>query len=113
MTDNSTHTPWYIEYTPGPWIYKRDGFDITIGNESTRHAYLANDRTVAVIHDNSMVAEANAALIASAPDLLAVAEGCLGYFDYMASQDSDFTPDPAWLAPLRAAIEKARKGQSS
>ncbi len=45
--------------------------------------------------------------IANEIDLLTVAKGCLGYFDYMASQGSDLTPDEAWLAPLKAAISKA------
>jgi hypothetical protein len=59
-----------IKHTPGPWIYKTDGFCITIGNESTRHEYLVHDYCVAVIHDNSLQAGANARAISSLPDLL-------------------------------------------
>jgi len=51
--------------------------------------------------------EANACLIAAAPDLLKVAEGCRGYFAYVKQENSDFTPDPDWLKPLLAAIRKA------
>lgn len=61
-------------HTPGPWYYKQDGFRITMGDASTRHKYLEHDRTVAVIEDNSFQAEANARLIAAAPDLLGAAK---------------------------------------
>jgi len=59
-----------IKHTPGPWHYKKDSFKISIGNKSTRHDYLEHDYTVAVINDNSFQSEANARLIAVAPDLL-------------------------------------------
>ena len=58
------------KHTPGSWHYKKDGFKISIGNKSTRHDYLEHDYTVAVINDNSFQSEANARLIAAAPDLL-------------------------------------------
>lgn len=64
-------------HTPGPWHYEMDGFQISIGDESTRHDYLKHDRTVAVIRDNSAHAEADARLIAAAPDLLEALEGMI------------------------------------
>ena len=39
-----------------------------------------------------------------APDLLRVAKGCQGFFQYMKDQKSDFTPDPDWMVPLNNAI---------
>lgn len=58
------------QHTPGKWNYKRQGFNITIGNEDTGATKHGHDYTVAVIHDNSFQAEANARLIASAPEML-------------------------------------------
>ena len=49
-------------------------------------------------------AEANARLIAAAPDLLQVAEGCLGWLKAL---PWDYQPDPQWFKPLEAAIAKA------
>ncbi len=46
-------------------------------------------------------------LHAGAPELLAVARACLGYFEYMAAQGSDFTPDSKWLEALTAVISRA------
>ena len=46
-------------------------------------------------------------------DLLAVLEGCLGYFEWMAAQQTEhltsgasYAPDAAWLQPIRAIIAK-------
>jgi hypothetical protein len=60
-----------------PWHYKKDGFKITIGNESTRHDYLEHDRTVAIIEDNSFQAEADAAFIVRAVNAHDVLLGAL------------------------------------
>ncbi len=54
-----------VEHTPEPWHYKKSGFQISIGNKSTRHAYLEHDHTVAIIHGNSLHDEANARRIVS------------------------------------------------
>ena len=87
------------KHTPGPWHYKIDGFRITIGNASTRHDYLEHDRTVAVIEDNSLHAQADARLIAAAPDLLEAAKQSLHSTD-------DLTIVKAAIA-LSKAIRKA------
>lgn len=52
--------------------------------------------------------DANAYLIAAAPDLLQAAEACLDYFVYMSEQNSDFTPDANWLKALVEAINQAQ-----
>ena len=66
-----------LAHTPGPWHYKKDGFRISIGNQSTRHDYLAHNYTVSTIDGNSLQSEANARLIAAAPDLLEAAKEAL------------------------------------
>jgi len=94
------------KHTPGPWHYKIDGFRITIGNASTRHDYLEHDRTVAVIEDNSLHAQADARLITAAPDLLEackLAQGALRY----AQKDKDASLFRVALSSISSAIRKA------
>lgn len=43
-------------------------------------------------------------LCKKAEELHQLAAGCLGYFEWMGKQGSEFTPDLAWLAPLRVAV---------
>lgn len=58
------------QHTAGKWLYKRQGFKITIGTENEANLKSGHNYTVAVIDDNSMQAEANARLLAAAPELL-------------------------------------------
>jgi hypothetical protein len=59
------------KHTSGPWIAKRAGFKYTIGTaDTTGRTKNGHDYTVCVIDDNSSQAEANARLIAAAPDML-------------------------------------------
>jgi hypothetical protein len=104
------------KHTPGPWHYQFNGFAITIGDESTRHNYLEHDYTVAKIGGNSMQDEANARLIAAAPDLLEACEEALGqlkdFFDATIPFDDDGSrPRNRIEVVLRAAIAKARGKQ--
>ena len=62
------------KHTPGTWEFVRDGFRITIGNKKTSPTATPHDYMVAEIADNSMQAEANARLIASAPELIEAAK---------------------------------------
>lgn len=59
-----------IKHTAGKWLYKRQGFKITIGTENEANLKSGHNYTVAVIEDNSYQAEANARLLAAAPELL-------------------------------------------
>lgn len=95
------------QHTPGPWVVAQRNYeDITV------MAHTDAPRSVCDIVGRMPVDRANASLIAAAPDLLAVANGCLGFFDYLAAQEGGrFAPDEKWLAPLKAAIAKAEGRQ--
>ena len=64
-------------HTPGPWIVKRGAWEFTIGNESSKPSARLHDFMVAKTPENSMHSEADAHLIAAAPDLLAACEAAL------------------------------------
>ena len=102
-----------MTHTKGPWKVEcveteHHGYPgwNTYTIRSPQNVCLAVVGEVDRYHQNDHTA--NARLIAAAPDLLAACEGCLGYFEYMASQGSDYTPDAAWLKPLRDAIAKSK-----
>lgn len=97
---------------PGPWTYKRQGFKITIGTQDTGATKHGHDYTIATIDDNSFQAEANAALISAAPDLLAAAKSC----QFMADNcNNAMLPDSvqellkAIETTLSKAIKKAQR----
>ena len=85
------------QHTSGPWNFVRDGFRITLGNEKTSNTTTPHDYMVAEIPDNSFQAEANARLIAAAPELLAA------LMDYTRFQDYESRP-----FTLAAIHERAR-----
>lgn len=93
------------QHTPGPWNYSGP-CEIT-GRYSIFHngplAYCAD--TTAKPGDG----EANARLIAAAPDLLAAAQCALADFEGILPEFDPEREHPAWetLAELRAAITKA------
>lgn len=94
-----------VNFTPGPWTYNVNGFKITIGDESTRHAHLAHDYTVAVIEGNSCTDVANARLIAAAPDLLEALQRTLAY---LSVHDSQYWLGNAGAIEARKAIAKSK-----
>jgi hypothetical protein len=84
------------QHTPGPWV-KLPG-DLTVG---------ARGCTVAeVIPQNT--AEANASLIAAAPDLLAALQALLPYHQCEWQEPSPYFQDI--LDDAKAAIRKAKAG---
>ena len=87
------------DYTSGPWVH------IQHWNASN---YVAssedNDVHIAYLHTNN--AEANARLIAAAPDLLAALEAVMQHFDPWSMPESASQPMRAY-EDARAAIAKA------
>ena len=95
------------QHTPGPWRYRQDGTVIAIEARYGRDghdpdAWVGTQRVAAV----SMYAEADARLIAAAPDLLELAESSLELLENTwvgGPCDSDCE---CILHDLRAAIAK-------
>ena len=96
------------EHTPGPWSY--------YAGEAQPNPYWRNyrlyvgERLVAEIGCTNAVGDgdANARLIAAAPELLAALTALVGHADL---GEVDLEPEEqAALASARAAIEKATKG---
>lgn len=85
------------QHTPGPWVVDRSHPDWVEGT-----TIWANDVVIAhAVADQHHQTEANARLIAAAPDLLAALEACLRRLDAHDDQSA-----PECLA-ARAAIAKA------
>ena len=101
------------KHTPGPWkavYYSGDNNRPTVVRKVSGRA----DNPVCVIaklftHHGETETEANARLIATAPELLAA---CKAVVDAWHANDSNFERElnkgtPTWLAEARAAIAKA------
>ena len=95
------------KHTPGPW---KVGNSIEQRNGPREATVVAADgvRVVARLHFNRMPddpAEANAALIAAAPELLEALKELSDLFD--AWKAGEYLPDSFTTQPARAAIAKA------
>ena len=91
----------HAQHTPGPWS---DGMDIPITAKSCDKAGLS---LVFVNRDDKSEPEANARLIAAAPDLLEALQNMLGLTeasDYMGAREIE--------QQARAAIAKATGGST-
>ena len=85
------------KHTPGPWVVDRSHPDWVEGT-----TIWANDVVIAhAVADQHHQTEANARLIAAAPDLLAALEACLHRLD---AHDDQSAPE---CLTARAAIAKA------
>jgi hypothetical protein len=82
-------------HTPGPW-------QLTFGEND---AAIHNDVTIASINDDALAWEANAHLIASAPDLLSALRFLL--VDYVAINGEKLTKSSVPVKMAQAAISKA------
>lgn len=80
-----------MKHTPGPWDYGKDGYVQTIFNPTIG--------TIGYVIDDLQGQEANARLIAAAPDLLHLAEHVLAMAD-----DAYLTGHPEWIE----IVEEAR-----
>lgn len=94
------------KHTPGPWdVHCGDTmWDYSIWSPGT-------ETVVCTVDSNGQSAaecEANAMLIAAAPELLAALEGVMRCFAYAPGSKAE----PEWYATVRTAIAKAR-GHSS
>jgi hypothetical protein len=91
-----------FHHTPGPWNYKIQGFQISIGNKDTGATKNGHDYTVATIDDNSLQAEANAKVLAQAPVLL---ESCIKLLGFI---ERNFpNEDGEAIIDARSAIQSA------
>jgi hypothetical protein len=98
------------KHTPGPWSIDRTGerhgqrpYGISAGKRGPTPKNIVNWGGVAA--PASQESEANARLIASAPDLLEACQTALAYCEHL--QSSMFGVEPTHAAELRAAIAKA------
>ena len=102
-----------MAHTPGPWTID----DRRITATSDRYGQKTKVVLIAKMERHRLgsadrvcpddIQQANARLIATAPELLEVAQGCLGWLEYANAQSPPFGPDEAWMKPLRDAIAKA------
>ena len=91
------------KHTPGPWTHIPGGF--TIKAPSDHHSFQLIASLSTGMKTRSEV-EANARLIAAAPDLLEALQTIAGYLDDTAACNSD----KAMASTARAAIAKATGG---
>ena len=102
------------QHTPGPWnirnpqigTVKEDDGLITIGSDAGKH--IATIRTGGLPYEPSTEAKANAALLASAPELLNALEAVLYAADTMAAHAIVAGRFDAMRDKGRQAIAKAR-----
>lgn len=99
MSDSSTRS--VAEHTPGPWVYDytMNGLDFVVGTTSADVVALVGSDEERGI--NGVMVEANARLIAAAPDLLAELQYAVD------CHENHYVTDDAWLYRAEAAIAKA------
>ena len=93
------------KHTPGPWHY--DGYIVTADAGNPNQAVARVTQFLPEFREESA---ANAALIVSAPDMLAALAGCVKAYEE--TRDGEPTghlwPDPNHIFYARAAIAKAQ-----
>jgi hypothetical protein len=89
-------------HTPGPWKAQPAGYP-------TRQWDIVADSGRRNVAETICDHEANARLIAAAPELLAACEGVLGVLNHGTPTKEDGTPNTHWkhIDIIRAAIAKA------
>lgn len=97
MTAKNTHTP-------GPWSYVKEGNNIVIGKNNPEWNPDIIALIIAKTVGNSEMCQANARLIASAPDLL---EACKEMAQWIADEtDGALEGLPHWLRVIAKAEGK-------
>jgi hypothetical protein len=91
-----------MKHTPGPWNYDRSGYSLYVNS--------GRELVTALSMDGKRLetSEANARLIAAAPDLLEALKSVIAWLD--APDESAFSDSQ--LALARAAIAKATGGNT-
>jgi len=99
------------EHTPGPWGYRTNkGVNLgSTGQLSRKPAYVIESQTepVWIVETNH---EANARLIAAAPDLLEAAEIAWKILDSITTKDFELGKDKPARDALQSAITQATGG---
>ena len=90
-------------HTPGPWVYERRGDKFVVGKRG-EGAFIRIDEF------SPEIDEADARLIAAAPDLLEALERAVAEFEQWMPRSLGY--EFTHLPKMRAAIAKARGGQS-
>lgn len=85
------------KHTPGPWVVFEDDYERHVLGPMTGRAWM--DNCVATVRDGANI-DANAHLIAAAPELLEALKSFPGFTD-------DATVGDPWIEKIRAAIAKA------
>ena len=95
------------KHTPGPWTYRFRSGGTTIEPEN-------DDRVLAVVRITRDVgdADANAKLIAAAPELLAACRNALDALYLMGDDESHLAYRQAAVKELEAALAKATSPQA-
>mgnify|MGYP001565073929 CR=1 FL=1 len=100
------------QHTPGPW--QVNGSTIS-GRDPVGEREDYNESPICTISHgwrNREIDNANARLIAQAPEMLTMLASCLAYFDNMRNGGyAAATPDAAWTAPIRALLKDIEEGR--
>ena len=113
MTTNDTTTIRELkQYTPAPWAYTYAPYTTQDGREIPAfEIHGEGEKVCNTVEDQPIEAqEANARLIAAAPNWLDALEDLVGR-DETEARESGFTDDEmSWLEDARRAIAKAKGG---
>lgn len=95
------------KYTPGPWVVGINQMVFVEGDQSRRIADVRGWGWLQYLPNGAEQQDANAHLIAAAPDLLDAVRGALAALSQNATLPKDIDAAKIWL---KAAIKKATGG---
>lgn len=97
-----------MKHTPGPWFTKREGFSTVYVEARIGGGWLQEVAACGPTKEGSVQQEANAHLIAAAPELLEALK-CLKRETVLSDVDMDYIKShfQPWLDKAEAAIAKA------
>ncbi len=99
-----------LKHIQGPWENKQQGFKITIGTKETdKTTKTGHDYLVCTIDDNSFQANANAKLLATAPELLETLIGTMKALSRMIDKHDPDSIEAEWIGNAHETILKATK----